>query len=265
MEEKRYSSQQEDVISLVDIIVIFIKYWKMWLTIVLCGVVVTIGLACVHHSKYTFTQQVSIPSYYNYNSVQQPILASDMVNNVLTKTQDQMIRANESNSKLSKLLDAMKIIPVSDKQTSSTSFMLSIIGTEREKQDYEHLFNDYVKSVASNATLTEEVSLWQKNLQTNIDNLTQVIEKSSSDMNLSSLYLRKNDLQIAASNMNPNFKQLSGLEQSIKSVGLSMKIILVLGVFLTLLVATFLVFLRHGIVTLMREVSVKVKQNNAAK
>ncbi|WP_018298553.1 hypothetical protein [Fangia hongkongensis] len=277
-------STQNDVISISDLLIVLIKRIKLWLTIFILGSLFSIIYGALHKDNYAYSALIKGPSYLSNGQMQYIISDS----NFTALIQLYLHQYKLKNPKAA-LIDQLTL--------DSDTLSLKVTAKEKQKQAVDALIDNFVQFVANSADYNMQINNWSKNVKYNISLLEkQNLYYQRNEKNLQDSLKRltqSNDIgsvngqallnnlsqtviayQDRVFNNNTNIQryksQLQSLNtapyiletplRSLKPQGLTSAVIAILGVILSLILATAIIFVIEFISNTKTEVKSKLSK-----
>ncbi|WP_440616715.1 Wzz/FepE/Etk N-terminal domain-containing protein [Cysteiniphilum sp. 6C5] len=278
------SQQDNDIISISDLLVTLIKHIKLWFVLVVLGAILSIVYGIKHQDNYEYSAYLLGPSYIDNGQ-----LMSVMGEGKLSKLIDIYYKQYQDNGKSSedKLKDKM--------QFDVAKLMLHVKAKYKEQGQVNELFTQFIAYIQKQQQYINNINNWQKNVEFNLAQLQQqnkvygdTVNQFQHNMdsltrsqdlatvngqallnNLSNTILSYQNQMFSNNITIQHYKsQLKTLDHSVliyggmirsyKPVGLTSPMIIVLGIILSLILATIIVFMVEFVRNLRQEVKQKM-------
>lgn len=280
------SQQDNDIISISDLLVTLIKHIKLWFLLVVLGAILSIIYGVKHQDNYEYSAYLWGPSYIDSGQ-----LMRVMGEKELSKLSDIYYKQYQDDnfSFVKNLMNQMEF--------NSSEQLLSVKAKKNQQQSVNELFTQFISHIQKQQQYIKNINSWQENVKSNLKQLEQQNQiygdtvkqfqhnmdslTTSKDVatvngqallnNLSNTILSyqnqmySNDARIQyyksqLQTLNPNMFIYAGIIRSYKPVGLTSPVIIILGIILSLIFATIVVFVIEFIRKLRQEVKQKLKK-----
>lgn len=280
-------NSQQDIISISDIFITLIKHLKLWLFLIIAGTVISLILALNHTKQYNYSVSIEGPKYIEGSNVISliPQAQFDRLLQVYFQKlqalnqQDQWIQALIFNNQKDKKNETMLSLKAPDNQmdqvTSAFDRFVDFVMAEPSYQQYisnwqnnmqfsisqlEAQNKTYEGYLAKFQTLYEELIKKEEygsiNGQAILNTLSQKIISYQDILSKNNLALLKNQLVLNSLDKNPSY--FGGVIKSPKAIGLSSTLIMLLGILLSIFIASAIVFLLEFIYRMRIEIKAKL-------
>lgn len=279
------SQQDNDIISISDLLITLLKHIKLWFVLVVLGVILSIVYGIKHQDNYEYSAYLVGPSYIDNGR-----LVNVMGDDKLAKLIDIYYRQYQDDRESPKdnLKDTM--------QFDIEKLMLHVKAKYKAQGQVNELFTQFISYIQNQQQYINNIDNWQKNVefslnqveqqnkvygdtvkqfQHNMDSLTKSQDLATVNgqallNNLSNTILSyqnqmfSNNITIQhyksqLKTLNHNTFMYGGMIRSYKPVGLTSPVIVILGIILSLILATVIVF----VIEFMRNLRQEVKQKMA--
>lgn len=280
------SQQDNDIISISDLLVTLIKHIKLWFLLVVLGAILSIIYGVKHQDNYEYSAYLWGPSYIDSGQ-----LMRVMGEKELSKLSDIYYKQYQDDnfSFVKNLMNQMEF--------NSSEQLLSVKAKKNQQQSVNELFTQFISHIQKQQQYIKNINSWQENVKSNLKQLEQqnqiygdTVKQFQHNMdslttlkdvatvngqallnNLSNTILSyqnqmySNDARIQyyksqLQTLNPNMFIYAGIIRSYKPVGLTSPVIIILGIILSLIFATIVVFVIEFIRKLRQEVKQKLKK-----
>ncbi|WP_192483093.1 MULTISPECIES: hypothetical protein [Cysteiniphilum] len=278
------SQQDNDIISMSDLLVTLIKHIKLWLVIVVLGVILSVIYGVKHKDNYEFSANLLGPSYIDSGQLIRVMGTEEF--SKLIDIYYQHYRDNNLGSK-DELESRMQFDPA--------KLMMTIKAKKDEQEQVNKIFTHFIAYIQKQQQYIDNINNWQENIEFNLKQLQQqskiysdVVKKFQHNMdsltkskdlatvngqallnNLSNTILSyqnqmfHNDIKIQhyksqLKTLNRSTFIYGGVIKSYKPVGLTSLVIVILGIILSLILATIIVFIIEFIKNMRQEVKQKL-------
>ncbi|GGF94619.1 MULTISPECIES: hypothetical protein [Cysteiniphilum] len=276
------SQQDNDIISMSDLLVTLIKHIKLWLVIVVLGVILSIVYGVKHQDNYEFSANLLGPSYISegtahwvmdkselsnligvYYKQYQDANANDFFINKVQFDADKLqlnIKAKkDQNEQVITLLNEFIDYAQTQEQykTTISNWQENVEFGLKQLQQQNKVYADTVKQFQHNIeTLSQTKDLATVNGQALLNNLSNTILSYQSQMFGNDIKIQHYKSQLQT--LNKKILLLGGVIKSYKPIGLTSPVIVILGIILSLVLATIIVFIIEFIKNLRQEVKQKL-------
>ncbi|MFZ9035448.1 MAG: Wzz/FepE/Etk N-terminal domain-containing protein [Francisellaceae bacterium] len=279
-------SQESDIIRLSDIVIVFMKRFKLWLALFIIGLICSIVMAVMHTNKYQYSAIVDSPRYINYvqngsNGSITSILDNNQLQNLLTLGYNGFM----SNTSSDELANDLSLD--SDKKNIG----ISIVTAKGQQQKVRAVFEDFLNSPLLKKQVSAAVDAWKNSLLLQKENAQNSLNQLTSQIHELQQQLKQlNSVDKTTSLSSSIVQQISGYQSQImenqssiklisaelaslipdlsisgdqivmaeKAKGLSTSLLGILGVLLSLFIATVVIFIAEAIVNIKKEVRQKL-------
>ena len=278
------SQQDNDIISMSDLLVTLIKHIKLWLVIVVLGVILSVIYGVKHKDNYEFSANLLGPSYIDSGQ-----LIRIMGRDEFSKLIDIYYQHYRDSNRGSK--DELE----SRMQFDPAKLTMMIKAKKDEQEQVNKIFTHFIAYIQKQQQYIDNINNWQENIEFNLKQLQQqskiygdVVKKFQHNMDsltkskdlatvnghalLNNLYntilsyqnqMFHNDIKIQhyksqLKTLNRSMFIYGGVIKSYKPVGLNSPVIVILGIILSLILATIIVFVIEFIGNLRQEVKQKL-------
>ena len=271
----------DQFIRLSDIAIVFIKHLKLWVGLLLIGFIVTVYLCYKHVNVYTQLFEIVPPNYIDKQLSKDSFKINQYTSNIISNTKfykfsdDAFLQYKPSNNNffINKTSNKNEYILVSHKKNEANRDVNDFINSLKKQPSYINLvkaWQDKIKNQISDlevnlASYSKYFTLFQRTFNKVAAN-NDSSSKSLTEMGNTFLDYQKfitgtknkiislKDELRSFSPLSINYEKISG----IKAKGPSQKIILILGVLLTLFLASIAIFMVEFVSNLILEVKQKL-------
>ncbi len=278
------NQQDNDIITISDLLVTLAKYFKLWLALTIIGVIMSIAYAVYHKNNYQYSANIVGPSYIENGSLHE-IIPQNQLSQLVNIYYQQFRQLEQKQNTLVDHLNYEKEKSMlttnakGENMSQVVSLFYNFIQYVQKQEQYINRIQNWQNSVQFNLEkLEEQNKIYEQNVkqfQHNIDSLTTANDLASLNgqallNNLSNMItsyqhqMFTNNIQIQnyqsqLQSLNKNITMLGGVLKSINPVGLTSVVIIILGMILTIILVTIVVFIIEFIRNTTFEVRQKLK------
>ena len=263
---------EQDIISISDIFITLIKHLKLWLFLIIAGTIISLVLAASHTRQYNYSVSIEGPKYTEGSNIVS-VIPTDQFDRLLNVYFQKLQTLNEQEQWI-------QALAFNNQKDKKNEFLLSLKAPDNQIDQASGAFDRFIDFVVEQLAYQQYISNWQSNMQFSINqleqqnktyagylakfqtlyedlikkeeygsmngqallnNLSQTMISYQNILSQNNLALHKNQLALHSLDKTPSY--FGGVIKSTKPLGLSSSLIMLLGVLLSIFIASAMVFM----------------------